>query len=172
MFILVQNIHISWSRPASGFDPVKIKTIPDSIPLDPDSIPAKSGYYYIQDVCFDEWNNYKEYKNVRCGKLSDSIKFNCLELKVKDGFLETFYEHKPELIGSPKRAHSSYSMNLFTMEEGRWGQVKYNGQLTCMDAGGFVYHKQIFNIILLDTSKKVFMDKPLHSFEDMEELSY
>lgn len=172
MFILVQNIHISWTRPTGCSDPEIINTIPESIPFDPDCIPAKSGCYYIQDICFDGWNNFKEYRNLRTFSLSDPIRFNCLELKVKEGSLDTFYEYKPEFFGSSKKAHNSFSTKLFSIKEGNWGQFKYNGRLICMDAGGFVYHKQIYNIVLLDTPKKVFVGKPMHSYEDLKDLSY
>ncbi len=167
MFIIVQNIQVSWSRLSCNADSIKKNIIPESKQIAPDYFSNKSGNIYTQDICFDEWNNFNEQNNVKSAKITDLIKFNCLELIVKKNSIDVFYEHKPDIVGSPKRRHSSYSIKLFILEKGKWGKIKYSGRITCMDSGDWLYLKQVYNIMLMDNPGNAFINEPEYLYEDM-----
>lgn len=65
-----------------------------------------------------------------------------------------------------------YKTDAFSLSDGEWGQIQYNGRYTCIDSGRWWYEQSVYNIgLLTDIDVKRFIDsEPTHRFVELATL--
>ena len=184
LVLVVQAIEVWWTKEARG-EPLATprNRLPEIFELPFKSFPPKPATpgYIRHDLSWGEANEFQKplSEKVEVLEFSGEIKNRLLNFRLvgdsmKVGF-ERSYGARPQgnvlfnytRLGAPAR---TVPLEIFTLQAGEWGQVRYNGRFSWNTA--WKYEKWVYNIGLFQppVSAGCFQGSPARAYSNLADL--
>jgi hypothetical protein len=179
--LIVQHIHIKWTKTARGGHLAERRGAISNefaVPTPPQTYDRKQ-HYIVHGVLFGERNEFTEPIGSQTTAPSIDTTFtttNCT-IELKDDSATVIYEWRD---GAPERKVFDKSgtpvpvRKRLQVHPGKWVRVEYNGRFTGLDRGDWWYEHSIINVALVapDCLDVFLTSKPYSSFQQLEHLWY
>ncbi len=151
---IVQRVHIVWSKASRGGEGARRRrALAKAFPLPLECFAAP---FTIHRVSFGELDSFETAVNVVTrGHSFTDLGIRDLQVEFRDGSAQIELIRDPQNAAIADRTHWDSSGNVvnqltaFTLLEGEWGQLEYNGRYVDRDTGNWWYEQSVYNIGLL-----------------------
>ncbi len=147
--VIVQEIHTHWEKSARGGPKAFLRNqVPEAVKLEDIEVDPGSLLYVTQHVYYSSRNNFAEpTRTVTAPPTMVVPQFDGVFLDFDNGALAASYQYNRG-HGAPER--SAWKTKAFSLSEGEWGRIRYNGRHSDMD-GYWGYDKWVWNVGLFSS---------------------
>jgi hypothetical protein len=169
--LIIQEIKTFWTKASRGAPgAIGRNSVPESL-----LVPLNKANVRPMDRIIEHIVHYSEYEgfanpweSVYTYKISESLRFGCVNLLLGEQYAEVIWRYDPGYIGAPGR--DGPPKKVFSLHPGTWGQVRYNGRL--QEEGSWIYQKIVLNVGNVERpSSSIFTDTPPdYTYDQMAKL--
>jgi hypothetical protein len=174
--LVIQLLHSRWTKSSRGGDGAVARAeLPLALPLLLDSFAAP---VTLHTVRFWERDNFVPTDGVARFDTISGLPIRDLTLqRTADGVSVVHTRDQlnaaiADRLYNDEFGNTVYDIDAFSLVDGEWGQIQYNGRYTCIDSGRWWYEQSVYNIgLFTDIDATRFTDTdPAHRFVELATL--